>query len=448
MFCNFAVVFTTAIYWSSTRHSGSHWRVQFLASILDGLSEFLILRIDQVFTTQTSGIIEFWFFDSPFFAFLYVWMHRTHVSTFLSVICQAWRSFVFLSVSTRTTFFRLAVSLQVQVSDNSRSPSTFQKSSICFSNNPSNDVCVFLVTSNYFSGIGNDSSLGMYSLTLGCTWWRLMKFLVVDQKSFLASASSCVESSRCGDGEESPPNSPWRISCSSPRSSKKGRVRTGGSISGVSFCSVFSKTWEVRGHFRDPPYARTQFRSQGPSKKECQGGMHRPFCQVTRTQYAGNTTFNHHNKCGGCGCFSFQGVGASSWLGTLQAPRPWEPRQWPDRKQRDAQPSESHPATERWPWGVEGPCRGCRGRTRTARRRMQWPSGYHPATVMCTGLSCPSVALSFGSHQKTVTPNLHNRKIFSQRRIRGVCLEGQVPTGCTSECMPRLQWLPQENTSK
>ena len=38
-----------------------------------------------------------------------------------------------------------------------------------FSNNTSSDVCVVLVTSMRFSGIGNDSSLGMLSLTLAST---------------------------------------------------------------------------------------------------------------------------------------------------------------------------------------------------------------------------------------------------------------------------------------
>ena len=41
-----------------------------------------------------------------------------------------------------------------------------------FSNNTSRDVHVVLVASMYFIGIRNDSSLGMYSLTLGSTWWR------------------------------------------------------------------------------------------------------------------------------------------------------------------------------------------------------------------------------------------------------------------------------------
>ena len=72
----------------------------------------------------------------------------------------------------------------------------------------------------YFSGIGNDSSLYVYSLTRGSTWWRYMKFPVMDQKSFLASALSSVESSRCGVGEDNPSDSPWRISCSSRRSGR------------------------------------------------------------------------------------------------------------------------------------------------------------------------------------------------------------------------------------
>ena len=56
---------------------------------------------------------------------------------------------------------------RVHVSDSSRSPSTFQQSSILFSSTTSTDVLVALVASIYFSGIGNDASLGTYSLTLG-----------------------------------------------------------------------------------------------------------------------------------------------------------------------------------------------------------------------------------------------------------------------------------------
>ena len=65
------------------------------------------------------------------------------------------------------------------------------------------------------------------SLTQGSTWWRQMKSPATDQKSCSASASSSVESSWCGDGEESPPDSPRRISCSSPRS-RRFRIKVDG----------------------------------------------------------------------------------------------------------------------------------------------------------------------------------------------------------------------------
>ena len=68
------------------------------------------------------------------------------------------------------------------------------------------------------------SSLGMFSLTRGSTLRRKMKSPVIDQKPFLAPASSHVESACCGDEEESPPDSPRRISCSSPRS-RQSRVK-------------------------------------------------------------------------------------------------------------------------------------------------------------------------------------------------------------------------------
>ena len=69
-------------------------------------------------------------------------------------------------------FNRMNLVKPVQESDNSLSPSMFQQSSICCSNNTSSDVWVDLTTSMLFNGIGNDSSLGTKSLTLGSTWWR------------------------------------------------------------------------------------------------------------------------------------------------------------------------------------------------------------------------------------------------------------------------------------
>ena len=54
-----------------------------------------------------------------------------------------------------------------------------------------------------------------------------MKSPVIDQKSFLAAASSRVESACRGFGEESPPDSLRRISCSSPRSGRS-RIKVDG----------------------------------------------------------------------------------------------------------------------------------------------------------------------------------------------------------------------------
>ena len=75
-------------------------------------------------------------------------------------------------------------------------------------------VCVVLETSMYFSGIGNDSSLGVYSLTLGSTWWRYMELPDMDQKSFIASPASGNESWGCG---RDPSDSPRKSTSLSPR---------------------------------------------------------------------------------------------------------------------------------------------------------------------------------------------------------------------------------------
>ena len=82
----------------------------------------------------------------------------------------------------------------VHGSDKSLDPSIFQQSSMRFSYLTTKLVWVVLDTSMYFSGIGNDSSLGEWSLTLGSTWWRYMKFPDMDQKSFIASPTSGNES--------------------------------------------------------------------------------------------------------------------------------------------------------------------------------------------------------------------------------------------------------------
>ena len=66
------------------------------------------------------------------------------------------------------SFSRTNLVNPVHASDNSLSTSTFQSSSICFSNNTSKDVCVVLVTSMNFNGIRNDSSFDVYSFLTLC----------------------------------------------------------------------------------------------------------------------------------------------------------------------------------------------------------------------------------------------------------------------------------------
>ena len=61
------------------------------------------------------------------------------------------------------SFNRVKLVNPVQQSDKPLFASTFKSSSICFSCNTSKCVCVVLVTSMYFTGIGNVSSFGTKS---------------------------------------------------------------------------------------------------------------------------------------------------------------------------------------------------------------------------------------------------------------------------------------------
>ena len=134
-------------------------------------------RSIKIFPSQLSGIVELWFLDRPsLFRFLFrcighkfphIWPHIVRTRSF----------FCFLenlpldheNPSGGLSFNKMILVNPVGVSDHSFSPSTFQSSSICLSNNTPSDVCVVLVTSMYFIGMGNVSSFGMYSLTRGTT---------------------------------------------------------------------------------------------------------------------------------------------------------------------------------------------------------------------------------------------------------------------------------------
>ena len=71
--------------------------------------------------------------------------------------------------SSGLSFNKMNLVKPVHASYNSLSPSTLQSSSMCFSNNTSNEVYIVLVMSMYLIGIRNVSSFDMYSLTLGST---------------------------------------------------------------------------------------------------------------------------------------------------------------------------------------------------------------------------------------------------------------------------------------
>ena len=151
---------------SFARHCSWHRNFQLSTRVFDDILEFLH-QLDQwgkyhaIFLHCEASV-----FRQPTFAFLCVSTLPIFVSKSLATKCLVWRSFAFWLVSSQTRFFPSnTVNLvgTVHVSDNSRSPSTFQQSSMFFSGITSNDVLVALVTSMYFSGIGNAASLGTYS---------------------------------------------------------------------------------------------------------------------------------------------------------------------------------------------------------------------------------------------------------------------------------------------
>ena len=211
VFPNTSAAFSAAVYWGFKRHCCWHPYFQLSTSVFHGVFEFFIFWFNEEDTTHLSGIIELWFLDSPFFlcfAFRCIRHMLPHVWPY---IVGSWGCF----------FSRLCppgpcVSVMWPFDQKDESCEACP-SSICLSNNTSSEACAVLVTSMYFNGIGNDSSFGMYSLTLDSTWWRYMKSPVISQKSFLASASSRVESSWRGVGEESSSDSPRKTSWSSPR---------------------------------------------------------------------------------------------------------------------------------------------------------------------------------------------------------------------------------------
>ena len=126
----------------------------------------------------------------------------------------------------RTMFFRqvafrsikwILCSL-VHASDISLSSSTFQYSSIFSPTiHPVMYVCFW-----WRRCTSAEKEMILLSACTVGLWVHVMamKSFVIHQKSFLASASSRVESSWCGVGEETPSDSPRKLSCSSPHSGR------------------------------------------------------------------------------------------------------------------------------------------------------------------------------------------------------------------------------------
>ena len=116
-------------------------------------------------------------FSIAHFCFAFSSLHQTYASTSGHTLSgpEVVRFLVSLSPdhvcpSGGLSFNQMSLVKPVHASDNSRSPPTYVPVIInIFSNKISSEINVVLVTSMYFSGIGNDSSLSMYSLTLGST---------------------------------------------------------------------------------------------------------------------------------------------------------------------------------------------------------------------------------------------------------------------------------------
>ena len=142
------------------RHGGSPWCFQFLSSILDGFFEFLVLRVNEINSSLFCSFAHFCFHLSLPFLLSFV-QSSGHKQSGLDVSC-------FL-VSLHPDHFypsggfsshRVNCLKPVEGSDKSLEPSIFQWSSMRRSCITSKFVRVVLDTSMYFSGIGNDSSLG------------------------------------------------------------------------------------------------------------------------------------------------------------------------------------------------------------------------------------------------------------------------------------------------
>ena len=95
-------------------HSGSLWCFQFLASILDGLLKFLVLRVDEIDPSQFSCVIKMELFMWPLLLLLQLGILSHFSPRVLAMNDLAWMSAGFSLTSPPTTFFRLEVFLPIE----------------------------------------------------------------------------------------------------------------------------------------------------------------------------------------------------------------------------------------------------------------------------------------------------------------------------------------------
>ena len=163
----------TALYRYCARHCCWHRNFQLSTSGFHSEFEFFVVWLNEEYSSQVSSVFELWFLDSPsLFCFLFRCIGHKFPHIWPYIIRT--RGCLFPRKSppgqgVGLSFSRKNLVNPVHASDNSLSPPTFQQSSIFFSNNTSSDVCVVLVMLMYVIGIGNESSFGTCSLTLGTT---------------------------------------------------------------------------------------------------------------------------------------------------------------------------------------------------------------------------------------------------------------------------------------
>ena len=153
----------------------NHWQrsFEFLSCVFNGFFMLFVFRIDEVDTSRFSSIVELWLLNSPFLLLLLFGGFRHANSR-----SQATNNLVGLllgssSGTSRTTYILEEVAHLITWT--SWILPTYLTKFDPHQNSNYRCVWVLLVTSIYFSGIGNDSSFGTLSRTRSSTWWRQMK---------------------------------------------------------------------------------------------------------------------------------------------------------------------------------------------------------------------------------------------------------------------------------